>query len=82
MADDAPGWAKTEIAEAVKILKSDGVHIHRTYAAFQASLTEGKDKSETEETTETETEGTPPPTKDDKNEPPKRGSLWWGDRLS
>jgi hypothetical protein len=83
MADEAPDWAKAEIAEAVRILREDGVHIHKTYAQFQASLGDksGDKGTGTEtESEETETEGNPPPG-GAKNEPPKRKGLWWSDRV-
>jgi hypothetical protein len=48
--------AKAEIAEAARILRDDGVHIHRTYAAFQKSQQADGDKEPPE--------GGPPPVKD------------------
>jgi hypothetical protein len=76
---EAPDWAKAEVAKAIEILKSDGVHIHKTYAQFQASLADKGTKKEGEETTE---EGGAPPEKpeEDKNTPPKKRGYWWGDR--
>ena len=70
--------AKEEIAAAVKILREDGVHIHRTYKKFMAEV----DKIPTgEENPEDKPkDGDPPPPKDDKNEPPKKADLWWGGR--
>lgn len=68
--------ARKEIAEAVAILKSDGVHIHKTYAAFQKSLTEQPEAKPEEP----DTEGQPPPEKPDENTPPVKKSLWWGTR--
>jgi hypothetical protein len=81
--DEAPDWAKREIQEAVNILKSDGVHIHKTYAAFQKTLTEKPaegDGKTPEPPAEPDTEGTPPPAGAG-NEKAKRKSVWWGDRL-
>lgn len=84
--------AKAEISAAVKILKEDGVHIHKTYKAFMdkvgtkdtlAEKTSEEVEKETAPKPEEKTEGTPPPMKDADNEespkPGKRG-LWWGDR--
>jgi hypothetical protein len=80
--DEAPDWAKAEIADAIRILKEDGLHIHKTFAAFQATLTNKGDGKSTETTTEeTETEGNPPPTGAG-NSPPKRKGVWWGERSS
>jgi hypothetical protein len=75
---EAPDWAKAEVAKAIEILKSDGVHIHKTYAQFQASLADKGTKKEGEETEE----GGAPPEKpeEDKNTPPKKRGYWWGDR--
>ena len=67
--------AKAEIAAAVKILREDGVHIHKSYAAFQKSLgdkPEGKPEDKP-------TEGEPPPPKPEPTEKPKKKGLWWGD---
>ena len=74
--------AKAEIAAAVKILRDDGVHIHKSYAAFQKSLEETEDKPEgkTEDKTEDKpTEGEPPPAKEEPTQKPKKKGLWWGD---
>lgn len=75
--DEAPDWAKREIAEAVRILREDGLHIHKTYEQYMAS----KDQDKTDpEPTETDTEGQPPPAKDNPTDPPAKKSLWWGER--
>lgn len=67
---------KAEIAAAVEILRSDGMHIHKTYAEFQKSLT-----PETEPPKPEPKEGDPPPVKDDKTDvKPVKGGLWWGTR--
>ena len=71
--------AKAEIAAAVKILREDGVHIHKSYAAFQKSLgdkPEGKPEGKPEDKP---TEGEPPPVKEEPTEKPKKKGLWWGD---
>lgn len=72
--------ARAEIAEAVRILREDGVHIHKTYAEFQKSLETKTDPPQPPE----DTEGKPPPAKEPPAEPPAepgKRSLWWGDRL-
>jgi hypothetical protein len=70
---------KAEIAAAVAILRSDGLHIHKTYAEFQKGLKpEGEGKPPEEET-----EGKPPPEKGKENDPetpPAKKSLWWGNQ--
>jgi hypothetical protein len=88
MSDETPEWAKREIKAAIDILKSDGIHIHKTYKAFLAQ--EGVDKAanageklaEGGEKLSGETEGTPPPEKpeEEQNEKPKKKGAWWGDR--
>ena len=75
--------AKAEIAAAVKILREDGVHIHKSYAAFQKSL-EDKPEVKPEDKPEGKpedkpTEGQPPPAKEEPAEKPKKKGLWWGD---
>ena len=88
MSDDekAPDWAKNEVKEAIRILKEDGMHIHRTYKAFMDSEA-GKKVDKAAETgeklsgEESDTTGQPPPEKpEEKQEKPKKKSLWWGDR--
>lgn len=77
-AEEAPEWAKREIAEAVRILKEDGAHIHRTYAAFMASQTqESTDNTDGGD----DTEGKAPPVKKTgKTEPPVKKGVWWAGR--
>jgi len=77
--------AKAEIQAAIRILREDGVHIHKSYAAFlksQEGINENpedsKDKPE-DKPEDKPTEGDPPPVKDEKTEKPKKKSLWWGD---
>jgi hypothetical protein len=68
--------AKAEIQSAIKILKEDGAHIHRTYAAFL------KSQEPTDPPTEP-TEGGPPPKTEPKQENTQsKGGLWWGNRSS
>lgn len=85
--------AKAEIKEAIRILKEDGVHIHKTYKQFMDSQ-HTKDETETGEKLsetgeklsgekgESETEGTPPPEKkeEEKNDKAGKAGLWWGSR--
>ena len=70
--------AKAEIAAAVKILREDGVHIHKSYAAFQKSLDKPEDKPQ-DKPEDKPTEGEPPPPKPEPTEKPKKKGLWWGD---
>lgn len=71
--------AKAEIKEAIRILKEDGVHIHKTYKAFMDSLNQGDPTAD-----DKNTEGKPPPEKTppegDEGKPPKKAGLWWGNR--
>lgn len=67
---------KAQIAEAVRILREDGVHIHKTYAEFQKTLSEDQPESDPDPK-----EGDPPPPKPDKEvKNPERKGLWWGAR--
>lgn len=79
---DLTDEAKEEIKAAIKILREDGVHIHRSYAAFlksQEGKPEEKPKDKPEDKPEEPTEGAPPPVKDEPTEKPKKKGLWWGD---
>lgn len=71
--------AKAEIKEAIRILKEDGVHIHKTYKAFMDSQKQGNPPAD-----DKNTEGKPPPEKTppegDEGKPPKKAGLWWGSR--
>lgn len=86
--EEAPEWAKNEVKEAIRILKEDGLHIHKTYKAFMDSqhVTEGAETGEKlaetgEKLSGEDTEGNPPPEKpEDKQEKPKKKGVWWGDR--
>jgi hypothetical protein len=54
--------AKAEIRDAIRILKEDGVHVHKTYPAF---LKAQKDAEEAEKNKPPETgDGKPPPVKE------------------
>lgn len=88
---ETPDWAKKEVQEAIRILKEDGMHIHRTYEQFLASkkvekgseVGEGLANAGESLSGEGEsTEGKPPPEKPEEKqqEKPKKKSLWWGDR--
>lgn len=77
--EEAPEWAKREIAAAVEILKSDGVHIHRTYKSFMDSQQQetpepDKDKGKGK--------GQAPPVKETTSEVPAKRSMWWGSRTN
>jgi hypothetical protein len=72
-AEETPDWAKAEITAAVEILKSDGLHIHKTYEQFMAGKEQTPPKDEP-------TEGQPPPAKDNPTPTPEKKSVWWGDR--
>jgi len=76
---DLTDEAKAEIAAAIKILREDGVHIHKTYAQFQKTLENPPKKEETEPPAPPK-DGDPPPPKDGPTEPPKKAGLWWGNR--
>jgi hypothetical protein len=93
MANDesTPEWAKNEVKEAIRILKEDGLHVHRTYDAFLASKKVEKGSEAGEKLSETgeklsgeeeKTEGQPPPekAKEEQTEKPKKKGMWWGDR--
>ena len=71
--------AKAEIAAAVKILREDGVHIHKSYAAFQKSLGDKPEDKPQDKPEDKPTEGEPPPPKPEPTEKPKKKGLWWGD---
>lgn len=79
---DLTDEAKAEIADAIRILREDGMHIHRTYAAFLKSQEEPKDPPVDPKIDPPKTEGEPPPVKDEKTEKPVKKGLWWGDRNS
>jgi hypothetical protein len=69
---------RKEIADAVRIAREDGMHIHKTYARFQKSL-EGKPP--TPPTPPTGDPKDPPPLKDTPPPTPtKKKGIWWGDR--
>ena len=74
--------AKAEIAAAVKILREDGVHIHKSYGAFlksQETKPEDKPEKPEDKPEDKPTEGEPPPPKPEPTEKPKKKGLWWGD---
>jgi hypothetical protein len=63
--------AKAEIAKAVSILKSDGVHIHKTYPAFMKAQEEASKGKEPPE-------GGPPPAKDPPDDDWEEHAGLWG----
>ena len=71
--------AKAEIQAAVKILREDGVHIHKSYAAFQKSQEAKTEDKPQDKPEDKPTEGEPPPVKDQPAEATKKRGLWWGD---
>jgi hypothetical protein len=81
---DLSDEAKAEIKSAIDILKSDGIHIHKTYKQFMASQenppTDPKNPP-ADPKNPPKTEGNPPPPKpgDPPTDPtPKKAGLWWG----
>jgi hypothetical protein len=71
---------KAEIAAAVKILREDGLNIHKTYAQFQKD--QGNAGDVKNDKTKPSGEGNPPPEKTDPGtESPARKGLWWGSRV-
>lgn len=73
--DETITVTKAEWADVIRIMKEDGLHIHKTYAAFMKSQEKPK---EGEENPQDDKEGSPPPKKEEENEPPKKKGLWWG----
>lgn len=70
---------KKEWDDVIRIMREDGIHIHKSYAAFQKSLEPKDPPKEGENPNEPpkEGDGNPPPKKEEENEPPKKRSLWW-----
>ena len=77
--DPYEGYTREEIQEAFRIAREDGMHVHKTYAAFQKQREEAE-KAKKEPPNEPPKDGDPPPPKQEPNEPPAKKSLWWGDR--
>lgn len=73
---------KAAIAEAIAILKSDGVHIHKTYAQFLKSQGEPPKDPANPPKADPKPGDPPPPKQDPPADPPKtaKRGLWWGDR--
>lgn len=76
MEDPTEEMVKKEIADAVKILREDGVHISKTIGGLFDKL-QGKNEPPAPEPPG---EGNPPPKKDTPAEPPKKSGIWWGNR--
>jgi len=78
--------AKAEIQAAIAILKSDGLHIHKTAEAYARSKETKDDSSGSGNNDSADTEdgeeGKPPPKKEEENEKPAKQGLWWGKRAS
>lgn len=66
-----------EFREALKIAREDGLHVHKTYARFQASLK--TDEPPAPEKDKKSKEGDPPPVKEPPEEKPPR-DFWFGTR--
>ncbi|HEY6020410.1 MAG TPA: hypothetical protein VIY48_11015 [Candidatus Paceibacterota bacterium] len=68
--------AKAELREAMRIAREDGIHIHRTYAAFL------KSQEQAPPADDKPTEGQPPPVKEEtapETKPRKRRGIGlWG----
>ena len=79
---DLTDEAKAEIAAAIKILRDDGVHIHKSYAAFVKSQGQTDPPKTDPPKDPPSIEGNPPPVKDEKTEKPEKKGIWWGDRNS
>jgi hypothetical protein len=80
--------ARAAIADAVRILRDDGVHIHRTYDRYLKSKVDkesatGDKLADVSDPDKTKTDPPPPPPN---NDPPngdvetKKRGLWWGDK--
>lgn len=88
MEDNLTDEAKAEIAAAIRILRDDGLHVHKTYARYmkENGTPPAPDPAKTppaDPKAKPSVEGGPPPVKDGPPpEPPKPGkrSIWWGDR--
>ena len=78
--DPYEGYTREEIQEAFRIAREDGMHVHKTYAAFQKQREEAEKAKKEPPAGETPKDGDPPPPKQEPNEPPAKKSLWWGDR--
>lgn len=76
--------AKAEIKAAIDILKSDGIQYHKTYKSFLASQEPPKTDPPKPDPPKTDPTGGPPPKADPTAgllaDPPKKRSLWFGDR--
>lgn len=80
---DLTDEAKAEIQAAIKILREDGVHIHKTYAQFLKSQQEPKDPPAdppADPANPPTNDPTPPPPTHDPTPKPEKKGLWWGDR--
>jgi hypothetical protein len=75
--------AKAEIKAAIDILRSDGIHIHKTYPAFLASQTKPTEDPKPKPADPPKPGDNPPPPKptaDVPVDPPKKAGLWWGSK--
>lgn len=67
--------ARAEIAAAIAIARSDGLHIHKTYPAFLAAQAEEEKGKE-----DKPTDGQPPPVKDPPADDYEEIAGLWGTR--
>lgn len=67
-----------EFKAALRIARDDGLHVHKTYARFQASL-KTTEEEPPEKPEKKPKEGDPPPVKEPPEEKPPR-DFWFGTR--
>ena len=67
--------ARDEIAAAIRIARSDGLHVHKTYPAFlKAQADADKDKPPADD----KTDGKPPPVKETPADEYEEVATLWG----
>ena len=77
---------KKELQDAIRILKSDGFHIHRTAEAYAKTREKPADEPKSEDPKPEDPpkpdkeEGGPPPVKEKAADPPKPRDWWFGSR--
>jgi hypothetical protein len=67
--------AKDAIADAIRIARSDGLHVHKTYPAFLAAQEAEKGKTD-----DGKTDGKPPPVKETPADEYEEVAGLWGTR--
>jgi hypothetical protein len=70
--------AKNEIADAIRIARSDGLHVHRTYPAFLAAQEAEKGKTGDGKPDDGKTDGKPPPVKETPADEYEEVATLWG----